>query len=200
MIGRLDITPRQTIILDRTQCDIPEFPTVPVPTILPPPQPVASNAPAVCVSLSETAQKAYAKASILRCELRAECDSGLACVLNIGESKYRVDINLTRSSVAFGVLSSDGQTRYGGSKNKNTTVTLPAPQGTALLFGQLLETDKVGFKVRVCIDGAGYFLSITGFLVSTVFKFCVRCRCRLFTKFENYIHVHVYIIIRVALS
>ena len=69
-------------------------------------------------------------------------------MLDIGQSKYRVDINITRSSVAIDVLSSDGKTRYGGSKNKNTTVTLPAPQGTDLVFGQRLEADNVGFMVR----------------------------------------------------
>ncbi len=146
-LGRLDLTPQQNINLDRTQCNIPEFPTIALPTRLPPPKPAAPDAPSVCISLSNAAFEAYARTTIFRCELRDKCESGLACVLYIGRSEYKIDINTTSNSVVFAVVSADESTLYGGGKNVNITVALPIPDGTDLMFGQTVKGDQVGFMV-----------------------------------------------------
>lgn len=148
LLVKTSIIPLRTISLDRTHCIVPEFPTIAMPTRFPPPDPAPSNAPTVCQSLSETAQTAFSNSPILHCQLKEACDSGLACILDIGQSEYSVDIELTRSSVVLTVSSVDGDKVYGEVRNQNTSVVLPNPEGTALMFNQTVDNkDTVGFSV-----------------------------------------------------
>ena len=145
-IGTIMVIPQQTIILDRTQCNVPEFPTVPMPTRLPPPQPVAPDASSVCVSLHKLAQDIYVTSPVFRCELNDACESGFTCVLNVVFTEYKVDIKITNNSVIFSIFSIDGKTSYGEFKG-NTTFRLPEPRGAYLDFKQNVDGQKVGFMV-----------------------------------------------------
>ncbi len=147
-IGTIMVIPQQTIILDRTQCNVSEFPTVPMPTRLPPPQPVAPDASSVCVSLHKIAQDIYKTSPVFRCELKDACESGLTCILNVVFTEYKVDINITKNTVALSIFSIDGKTTYGEFKDSGT-VRLPEPRGAYLDFKQKVDGQKVGFMVYI---------------------------------------------------
>ncbi|XP_064396357.1 uncharacterized protein LOC135343287 isoform X2 [Halichondria panicea] len=150
-IGTIMVIPQQTIILDRTQCNVPEFPTVPMPTRLPPPQPVAPDASSVCVSLHKLAQDIYVTSPVFRCELNDACESGFTCVLNVVFTEYKVDIKITDNSVIFSIFSIDGKTSYGEFKG-NTTFRLPEPRGAYLDFKQNVDGQKVGFMLQLRVS------------------------------------------------
>ncbi len=118
---------------------------------------MTSDAPSICVSLNKVAIEAYTRTTLLFCELRDECESGLACVLDIARTQYKVDINITSTSVSLAVVSNDGRTRYGGGTNVNLTISLPIPQNTTLVFGQKIENEMVGFMVstlKLCLTNS----------------------------------------------
>lgn len=153
-LGTLEVIPRQTIILDRTQCDIPEFPTVAMPTRPPRPAPVTSDASSACVALNNIVQDVYDNSPIFRCMLMEECESGLTCVLDIANTEYRVNISFSQNrSVAFSVSSVDGECSYGMSKDKNQTVELPSPHDSYLMFSVSRRSQQtVGFMLQLQVS------------------------------------------------
>ena len=121
-----------------------------MPTRAPPPQPITSDASPICTTLSDLTQNIYINSPIFRCDLKEQCEAGLSCVLDIAHTQYRVDITVEQSSVEFSVSSLDGGSSYGVSKNRNTTVALPTPDGSSLVFRQNTGSQRaVGFGVSL---------------------------------------------------
>ena len=77
--------------------------------------------------------------------------AGLECTLEILDTFYRVDItiDLEAGVIVFRVADSDGR-KIGSEASKNTTVSLPRPASTSLIFNQSVsaKSRSVGFSVR----------------------------------------------------
>ena len=148
-IGRVEVFPLHTIILDRTHCNQPNFTTLPPP---PPPTPL----PPPDIDSSPTCQDFYAAikkliTAPLVCDfLGGDCDAGISCTLTLLNLKYTLTvqyINETENFV-FRVLDQDGHI-FGSGNTDLVTVDLPSPLNTSLMFSQGTEVyGVIGIQVR----------------------------------------------------
>lgn len=148
-LGEIEIIPRQTIQLDRTDCNTTMFTTVAPPTLAPPPVPPTPGAPYVCTRLYDIAQAVYSSTPVFRCSLKERCESGLSCWLAIAHTQYQVNIDLYSDGLGMSVTNLMGQIPYGSGRDTDVFVSLPEPTNTSLLLRQRVDrlAGWIGFSV-----------------------------------------------------
>lgn len=149
ILGTLEIIPLHRVLLDKTQCGTPVIPMVTMATTAPPPNPPSAGSSYACTKWFGIAEYVYNSSAIFRCDLKADCDTGLNCVLSIAHTTYDIDIGSTGSAITISVSSEDYSTVLGGSNGR--MVTLPRPPGSLLLLRQRSDTDIgfLGFEVHI---------------------------------------------------
>ena len=159
-LGNLTLVPHHTVILDKTQCDLPHIVTVAPPTAPPPPTSPPSSATDTCLALYDIIRKAHSEQFF--CKAKKDCETGILCTLEILDTFYTVNITLISEdkTIIFSVTDSN-QEEIGSAKSKNSTVSLPKPTSyrTSLIFNQRLSVDKgstgsIGFSVNKTMGNA----------------------------------------------
>lgn len=147
--GNITIVPEHTIILDKSSCHPPHIVLIAPPTAPPPPTPPPPSSPETCKALYNIIQKAHSEQFF--CQANKDCETGILCTLEILNTFYTINITLVSEdkAIIFSVMDSN-QMMIGSPMSKNTTVSLPMPDRTALIFGQSVSAEKgsIGFSVR----------------------------------------------------
>ena len=148
LFGNLTLVPHHTVILDKTSCDLPHIKPIAPPITPPPPTAPPTSAPEICHTFYDIIQ---ATAEPLVCMQMKDCTMGIQCTLEVLDTYYTLNITVLPSEKAFMFSVADsGQKKLGSAKSKNTTVSLPKPPGSSLIFNQTVSGDKksIGFSVR----------------------------------------------------
>jgi len=160
LLGRVEVLPLHTIILDKTNCssspalNLTTLPPPLEPTPAPPPSPVSSP---LCSSLyNGIVQQNYTEPFICSF-LEESCDAGVNCLFLLFGSRYTIQLEamppsdrlfsyaiLDRMSASVGVVSQD---------NFTDVSTLPSPNGSQLIFSQTSigrYLTRIQVSLRVC--------------------------------------------------
>ena len=150
-LGNLTIVPHHTILLDKARCDPPHIILVAPPSAPPSPTPPPPSFPETCQAFYDIIRNTFSEQFF--CRAKRDCEAGLECTLEILDTFYRVDITIDPEAgvIVFRVADSDGR-KIGSEASKNTTVSLPRPASTSLIFNQSVsaKSRSVGFSVRWC--------------------------------------------------
>lgn len=151
LVGELQVFPLHTIILDRTDCRLPDLSTVappPAPTALPPPVPDSSS---ICHGFYEAIRQNNTVPFICKF-LLGTCDLGVTCTLFLFGFSYQMNVSINATAeqyFIFSVADETGRGLEGDGRGTQVSVTLPSPTGTVLLFNQTSISNNIkGFQVR----------------------------------------------------